>query len=153
MEKYSGIHDDQTHSRRVKILYYCTLQLICNRQYSGFSFVEYLNTRTKIFKYSNGSAFKYSDNSIRNSNIFDIVLSQSWSKLTTQSDFDKMHCWAKRTSMISGNHLSIGWWYICNIFSECILLKANVCFLGIIFCLVGFDVYTNNDFHSLNWSQ
>jgi len=72
-------------------------------------------------------------------------------KLTTQFDFDN----ALLSKMKNINEFSIGWWYICDIFSECIL-KANVCFLGIIFsahsCLVGFDVYTN-DFHSLNLPQ
>jgi len=72
MEKYSGIHDDhrsvreQTHSQRVNILYYCTTAT--ESATDNIFFLKYLNTRTKIFKYSNGSALKYSDNSIRNSN-------------------------------------------------------------------------------------
>ena len=58
----------KSHLRRVNILYYCTLQMGSSPT-DNIQVFEYLNTRTEIFKHLNGSAFKYSDNSIGHSNI------------------------------------------------------------------------------------
>jgi len=102
--------------------------------FSGFFFLKYLNTRTKIFKYSNGSAFKYSDNSIRNSNRNSNILILYSHEVHADSKFGQTYytIWfwqciveQKRTSMISGNHFSIGWWYIYDIFSECMLIAEG----------------------------
>ena len=129
-------------------------------QYSAFFLLKYLNIRTKIFKYSNGSRFKYSDNSIFwYCTLKKFMLFSKLDKLTTQFDFDnallskKEHQWFWGIIFQLADDI-----YMTFSLNVCWLLKANVCFvlLGIIFSrptslLVGFYFYTN-DFHSLNWS-
>jgi hypothetical protein len=67
MEKYSGIHDEKL-TRVVST--FCIIAH-CNwwSPTDNIQVFEYLNKRTEIFKHLNGSAFKYSDNSIGHSNI------------------------------------------------------------------------------------
>ena len=73
MEKYSGIHDDHRYENKLTrvstfcIIAHCKWGHLLT--YDNIQVFEYLNTRTEIFKHLNGSAFKYSDNSIGHSNI------------------------------------------------------------------------------------
>jgi len=161
MEKYSGIHNDHRYENKLTraVSTFCFIAH-CNwsvpaDNFSGFS---YLNIWIQEVKYSNIQMVQRSNIQIIQLEIqifwyctlTKFMLIPNLDKLTTQFDFDN----ALLSKIKNINDFSIGW-YIRDIFSEC-MLKANVCFLGIIIsahsCLVGFDVYTN-DFHSLNLSQ
>jgi len=96
----------------------------------SFFFFKYLNIRTKIFKYLNGLRFKYSDNSIWNSNMLVLYSHEVHADSKSGQTYYTIWFWQciveqKRTSMISGNHFSIGWWYIYDIFSECMLIAEG----------------------------
>jgi len=134
MEKYSGIHDD--HRYENKLTRVSTFCFIAHCNWSlfwtifSFFFLKYLNIRTKIFKYLNGSRFKYSDNSIWNSNMLVLYSHEVHADSKFGQTYYTIWFWQciveqKRTSMISGNHFSIGWWYIYDIFSECMLIAEG----------------------------
>ena len=131
MEKYSGIHDDHRYENKLtRVSTFCIIAH-CNLSFWGyFFFLKYLNIRTKIFKYLSGSRFKYSDNSIWNSNMLVLYSHEVHADSKFGQTYYTIWFWQciveqKRTSMISGNHFSIGWWYIYDIFSECMLIAEG----------------------------
>jgi len=135
MEKYSGIHDDHRYENKLTRVWTFCIIAHCNWSlfWTIFSFflLKYLNIRTKIFKYLNGSRFKYSDNSIFwYCTLKKFMLFSKLDKLTTQFDFDnallskKEHQWFWGIIFQLADDI-----YMTFSLNVCWLLKANVCFV------------------------
>ena len=92
-------------------------------QYSAFFLLKYLNIRTKIFKYLNGSRFKYSDNSIFwYCTLTKFMLFPNWTNLLHNLILT-MHCWAKKNINDFGesffNWLMIYIWHFLWMYADC----------------------------------
>jgi len=127
MEKYSGIHDDHRYENKLTRVWTFCIIAHCNWSlfWTIFSFflLKYLNIRTKIFKYLNGSRFKYSDNSIFwYCTLTKFMLFPNWTNLLHNLILT-MHCWAKKNINDFGqsffNWLMIYIWHFLWMYADC----------------------------------